>query len=148
MKSLILFWVEGKCPILNGVIFADGRYDCVEPQSLPRSRGVTCLVVKSRSSLKEYAPFSFTRLIPTCRYEALDKNIIIVGGECGMGEDGFVAVTDAGGQISWIAYFDFSNPFVKVDLLSEGIIAENNLGETWHFELKDPSNIRIVIPIK
>lgn len=129
-------------------MFSNGLVECVEPREQLRPAGITTLITIKRVSLKEQESLKSTGLISICRTEDKKKDIVVIGGEGGMGSDGFVAVTDLANQLQWLAFFDFSNPFVSVELLNEEIIGTNNLGEKWRFPLKNPSKIRIETPAK
>jgi hypothetical protein len=139
------YWLKGECPILNGVMFPDGSTECIEPRDQPRPTGTITLVARGRTSLDKHAPLESTGLIPSCRAEDKGKDVVVIGGEGGMGSDGFVAVTDLSNQLRWIAFFDFSNPFVSVELLADEIVGKNNLGEVWRFPLKNPSKITVEV---
>jgi len=146
MRSLESFWLEEQSPILNGVMFADGFVECIAPYDQPRPAGTIHLVANGRTSLAAHAPLGATGITPLCRAEDRAKGIVVIGGEAGMGSDGFVAATNLSNQLRWIAFFDFSNPFVAVALLGEEVVATNNLGEVWHFPLENPSRVRVEIP--
>jgi hypothetical protein len=146
MNSLAPLWLKGECPILNGVMFADGFVQCVEPCEQPRPLGIITLVAKERTPIEQHTPFETTGLIRLCRAEDQRRGLVVIGGEAGMGSDGFVALTDTSNQLRWIAFFDFSNPFVSVKLFSDKVIGENNLAETWRFSLENPSQIQVNVP--
>ena len=146
MNSLMSFWLKGECPILNGVMFGDGSVECVEPYDQPRPAGTVTLVGKGRTQLQSHAPLESTALMPSCRFEDRAKDIVVTAGEAGMGSDGFVAVADLSNQLRWIAFFDFSNPFVSVEISSDEVVGRINLGERWRFPLANPSGVRIEVP--
>jgi hypothetical protein len=146
MNSLISFWLKGECPILNGVMFSDGSVECVEPYDQPRPAGAISLVGKGRTQLQSHIPLESTGLMPLCRCEDKAKGIVVTAGEAGMGSDGFVAVADLSNQLQWIAFFDFSNPFISVEVSGDEVVSRNNLGETWRFPLAHPSAVRVEVP--
>ena len=146
MNSLQMLWENEECPILNGVIFADGTVDLVKPHDQPRPFGTVNLKCQERTSINCQTKLQLTGVIPSCRAEDGAKGVVAIGGEGGMGSDGFVAITDLANRLRWIAFFDFSNPFVSVGIESEEVIAKNNLGERWHFPLANPSRINVEVP--
>lgn len=145
MKSLESFWSMSEAPILNGVMFIDGFVERIEPYAQPRPAGTINLVARERTSLATYEPLEATGIVSLCRAEDKGKDIVVIGGEGGMGSDGFVAVTDLSNQLRWLAFFDFSNPFVSVELSNDEVVGKNNLGEVWRFPLENPSNIRVEV---
>jgi hypothetical protein len=140
------FWLSEESPIVNGIMFADGSIQSIEPCDLPRSPGTIQLVAGEQANLCLFAHLEPTGLIPLCRVEDKRKGIVVIGGEGGMGSDGFVAFTNSQNQILWMAFFEFSNPFVSVELRDEEIVAVNNLNEKWYFQVENPSMIRIENP--
>jgi len=46
-------------------------------------------------------------------------------------------------HIKWIAFFETANPFEKLDIIDDKIIAHNNLNEKWIFDINNPSNLII-----
>lgn len=131
---------------MNGVMFGDGSVECIEPCDQPRPVGTMTLVGKGRTQLQSHAPLESTGLMSSCRFEDRAKGIVVTAGEAGMGSDGFVAVADLSNQLRWIAFFDFSNPFVSVEILGDEVLGKNNLGEAWHFPLSNPSRVRVEVP--
>ncbi len=146
MNSLTSLWSKLECPILNGVMFAEGFAECVEPWEQPLPAGTITLVSKGRTLLEHFAPLESTGLIPSCRAKYEDRDTVVIGGEGGMGGDGFVAVTNTANELRWIAFFEFSNPFVSVELCGDEVLGTNNHGEVWHFSLREPSKVRIDVP--
>ena len=147
MNSLQSLWDKNECPILNGVMFADGFVEHVKPHDQPRPVGTMSLTCQERTSIDYQAKLPVAGVIPSCRAEDRSTGIVAIGGEGGMGSDGFVAVTDFANRLQWIAFFDFSNPFVSVGFRNGEVIAENNLGERWHFPLSSPSRIKVEVPL-
>lgn len=148
MNSLMSLWAKWECPILNGVMFADGFVDCIPPYEQSRPPGTITLAGQGRTSLDSLGSLELTSVMPSCRAEDKAKDLVVIGGEGGMGSDGFVAVTDFANCLRWIAFFDFSNPFVSVALSGDEVLAKNNLDETWHFPLVSPSQIKVEVPAR
>lgn len=134
MNLLQSHWEKEKCPLLTGIMFPEGVVDLVKPQDQPRKSGISKLVSLERRLLSETANPHLAALNPLFTLNDSARNLTVVCGEGGMGADGFVAVTDLqSGALKRIAFFDFSNPFVKAESIGETIIATNNLDERWRF---------------
>jgi hypothetical protein len=148
MRSIQEIWAEGKCHLVNGIIHANG---IVTPIELDRSnqghhlRGrlvVGCTT--NLADLKNSGSLEHTFHTEMC--EVVDDlvRLRVVGGGAGMGGDGFVAVLRLPGDIlEWIAFFDFANPFVSVQIINQSIKAVNNLGEEWSFPISAPERVAI-----
>ena len=146
MKMLQTLWEDAECPILNGVMFAEGFADQIQPFDQPRPPGIATLTVERRIFLGSYAKLQVAGVVPLCRSEDRLMGLVAVAGEGGLGADGFLAVTDMANFLRWIAFFDFSNPFVRVELKGGKVLAENNLGEKWRIALAIPSRIVVEVP--
>lgn len=65
-------------------------------------------------------------------------------GEGGHGSEGFIVVEENDTKkIKWVAFFEESNPFEKIEVIDDVIYTYNNLGEKWAFEINDPINVSI-----
>ena len=146
MNSIQALWEKGQCIILNGVMYANGSVELVKAYDLPRPVGTLSLPFLEQTSLDWNKTCEITTLIPSCRSEDLSRGVVAIGGEGGMGGDGFLALTDVANRLLWIAFFDFSNPFVFVEIARSEIIAKNNLEESWHFQIAKPSQIIVEVP--
>ncbi len=147
MPSLQQIWEDEQCPIVNGIVFATGAVKVLADERIKQAFGNNGLVFESESSLDELqASGNLLLTFYTEMSEAVDesRSIKAVCGGAGMGGDGFVALLEyPANRIQWIAFFDFANPFEDVRLAQERIIAHNNLGETWSFQIADPRKIAI-----
>jgi hypothetical protein len=64
-----------------------------------------------------------------------------VAGEGALGGDGVVAVLGDQNNLPWIAFFDWSNPFVSLRVEDRALEATSNLGHVWRFTLPIPQEI-------
>ncbi len=140
---LSLLWASRKCPIFNGVMFSDGSAEHVAPDDMPRPRGVRYLVKDGEDFIENFDPTYMTHIFVACEVRYTEMGVVVLAGEGGHGSDGFVAVTDLLNEIRWLAFFDFSNPFVSVRISGDEVVAENNLGEFWFFPLDNPAQVRV-----
>ncbi len=66
-------------------------------------------------------------------------------GEGGWGGEGFVAVSRfEDDYLLWMAFFDVSNPFEKINVRENVISGVTNLGNTWRFPIDNPERLSIV----
>ena len=95
------------------------------------------------SDLEKLHNLEWTYLAQLC--ESVENDIVIAGGEGGIGSDGFVAVLRTSDRhLMWLAFFDDSNPFIKVSFLNGIVIAFSNLGDVWNFPLEKPHELKVV----
>jgi len=145
MSQLQEIWDREQCPIVNGVMFADGTVKLVKLDATSKQ---TRSVVRGSETSLESLQGSGTILnsFYTEMGEAVDesRSVKAVCGGAGMGADGFVALLQhPSNQLEWVAFFDFANPFVDVRISEGRVIARNNLGEIWSFQIDAPQEIRI-----
>ncbi|MEI6433127.1 MAG: hypothetical protein WCP07_13160 [bacterium] len=57
-------------------------------------------------------------------------NFIAKAGSGGFGGEGFVGVEDADGQLQWLAFFNDSNPFVRLSMEGNILEAVSNTGNS------------------
>lgn len=143
MKSMQELWTVGKCPLVNGIVHATGMITLIELDPLkqnhrPKGHLVTGKTV-SLSDLELAGSLECTFYTEMCELVDSSLGLHMVAGGAGMGGDGFVALLSSPTEIlQWIAFFDFANPFVKVDLANRFVNAVNNLGEKWSFPIDAP----------
>jgi hypothetical protein len=144
MNSIVAQWIQGKVPILNGVLEANGRVHLIRPVDLPR--GLPMALQENESTVLELLPpVEWTTALPFETISDIESQSVVIVGECGMGSDGFVAVqaTEAPESLQWLAFFDFANSFESVRLERDFIKARNNIGEEWRFGRLSPWQIEI-----
>lgn len=140
-------WVKKHCPIVDGVVFRDGR---VKLLSVNWTRGPTNrmeLSVKpaewtTLDALDRNQQLQWTGVIELCRTE--HDNMLLIGGEGGLGSDGFVAaVSLPEAKVIWIVFCNESNPFDVVTVLNDVVRARSTLGTWWCIPLKFPDQLRL-----
>ena len=144
-------WKEEKCPIINGIIFGNGKVvllDVEDFHSIIRKRmQKKSIKVISHSDLNELEDtnrLEWSYITELFEINDSSRGIRISCGEGGMGADGFVAVTQEGTDVlEWIAFFDISNPFMEIHIHDNEIIATTNLGDKWHFLMNKPESVYI-----
>ena len=141
MRDLEQAWQQGACPIVNGLLFPDGTV--LPVNILPSRAGAPTF--EPRTTLKALdasAPLEWTAIGVLAHAVSLDGSYSAVGGEGGMGSDGFVAVTlGPDKQLLWVAFFDHSNPFEEIRFDGEDVVARSNLGREYRFPVASPENL-------
>ncbi len=143
-------WEQGKCPIANGIIYATGTIACFN-LSVRRIGGKNAVAlsrggIESLASLAAVGRLEWTHVTEMCSDESVQHGVRAVGGEGGMGSEGFVALIELQtNRICWIMCFEESNPFSAVRVLGDLIIAESTLGHKWTIPIKDPEKVRTEI---
>ena len=144
MNQIIAEWIQGKVPVVNGVIEAGGQVHRVHPVDLPRKLPMT-LRGDEPTELALLPRIEWTISLPSEKMRDSESEMIAIVGECGMGSDGFVVIqaTERPDSILWVAFFDFSNPFESVRFEGATIKARNNVREEWRFARSAPWRIEI-----
>jgi hypothetical protein len=148
MISLQKFWEKEQCPIVNGIIFANGAVMPIEMDSTKRGAGdrrsVLAGAETSLDQLEALGHLSFSFYTEMGEVVDASHSLKAVCGGGGMGGDGFVALLRyPSSQLEWVAFFDFANPFTNIKFSDDRIEAHNNLGETWSFPIDAPEKISI-----
>jgi hypothetical protein len=142
-------WASEKCPVLDGVIFGDGRVRLLraEWQNGPNDRLILVVEPQGWTTLTELDSsngLEWTEVCPMCSAVDVANNIRVLGGEGGLGSEGFVAVLRSdNGEIKWIAFCASSNPFEAVRVGDDHILAKSTLGTWWRFPLASPDLVTL-----
>ena len=140
-------WRAARCPIIDGIVFGDGRVRLVGVDWQKRANGRLGLVIEpggwtTLADFHKDGKLQWTGVIVLCEAEDPTRGIRVLGGEGGLGSEGFVANVRADeGTIVWIASFSNSNPFEVVQIRSDDVLAKTNLGALWRFPLDAPDRI-------
>ena len=131
-------WSEEKVPILNGVIFPDGRF-------LPMTFEDGCLTANVESSWNpEELNNQWTYATELCRVSIPDMFLDIVAGEGGLGTDGVVVALDTrNNMVQWVLFMDNANPFDQVNVVGDNIVLTSTLGHVWTIEIGNPANTHV-----
>lgn len=142
-------WSAERCPIIDGIVFGDGRVKLISADWQKQADGRLGIVLKpggwtTLAELHAKGQLQWTGTIALCEAVDLAKNIRVLGGEGGLGSDGFVAnVRSDNGKIVWIAFFNNSNPFEVVQIHNHHVLAKTNLGTWWRFPLDAPDRVTL-----
>ena len=124
------------------IIFADGRTIFLEENWCRKRYGVS-----ETSTLKEEEE----------KYEIEGTSFDVIGqavhpktghiayrGWGSMGNEGFVAYANENGQLFWLLFLDFSNPFFEVYFEDENIVAVTELKYTFRIPFDEPEKLSCV----
>lgn len=137
-------WHDEKIPIVNGIIYSDGSIDWINVDYDADKRNIVHGSKIHIDDLLSNNELGFSSIIVNKKIEILDKQINVYCGEGSFGGDGFVVVESLFDlQIKWIAFFETANPFERLEIIGDKIIAHNNLNEKWIFDIHNPANVSI-----
>ena len=141
-------WSRGFCPIINGIVFSSGKIDWVniELRSTPGSTQfhLTPGTSTSLEDLEKEDDLEWTTVITLSECQSQRLNLKVICGEGGLGSDGFVAVSEFSSKdLLWIAFFECSNPFIKIHLQNGVVTAETTLGNSWVFPVFSPEKVTV-----
>lgn len=146
MKTLSQLWEQRICPTRSGIYFANDNVRLLEV-TMPWENKNNVVSVELANYLRldqldEIRKRALTRLAPLCNQSYPDLGLQVFGGEGSHGSEGFIALVQTRtGHLTWLAYFDCSNPFEKVSLESKAIIAFSNLQHRWVFPIDRPEEV-------
>jgi hypothetical protein len=142
-------WAAERCPVIDGIVFGDGRVKQVLATWKKQEDGRLGIVIEpggwtTLEDLREKGPLDWTGVIDLCTAEDPARGIRILGGEGGQGSEGFVtALRRDSGEVVWIAFFTTSNPFEVVQIHGDFVLAKTNLGTWWRFPLDAPERVTL-----
>lgn len=135
-------WEKRQCLILSGLIFGDGQIVRFE---IPKTSVCELIVIERldiETAIVKFGDY-WTNLIPTCEVHCQEDDLLIEAGEGSYGSEGYVAVSRiSDGNLVWLAYFDYSNPFYDLSIDEEkAIVAKTTHNDIWRFNLDKPHQI-------
>ena len=148
MNDLQVFsrWKHNEIPIVNGIVFPNGQIEamtieCEGGNRTAKQNGKTTL-----QELENRSELYYSNIMTNHHIQTSDELYDIYCGEGSYGGDGFIVVTsEHGNYLVWIAFFEDSNPFIKVQYKEDFVYGFNSLNEKWSFKLKAPTEIKIEI---
>ena len=139
-------WRQEEVPIMDGVLYSDGRivlfsYESVEHRG---ERGLH-VVINGETTLADFLardPDMWTSIIEMDSVTWDGGGLRILSGGCGFGSDGFVAaIRLPDEQLLWVAVSQRSNPFRALDRGDGYVLATTELGQVWRFSLPYPESV-------
>jgi hypothetical protein len=131
-------WNEEKVPVLNGVVFPDGRF-------VPMTFEDGCLIAQGESSWNpDELNDQWTYATELCRVSIPSMFLDVVAGEGGLGTDGVVIALDTrNNKVQWVLFMNNSNPFDQVKFVGDNIVLTSTLGHVWTIEKGNPANTHV-----
>ncbi len=142
-------WKDEQCAMINGIVWGSGLMKLLDIDFIHDSKGsiyvINAVKEMDAGELKKSGLLELTDIIQLAELFENEKGIRISCGEGGWGGEGFVAVSRIEGDyLIWIAFFDVSNPFVKISFHENEIFGVTNLGNTWKFPVDAPDRLKVV----
>jgi hypothetical protein len=139
-------WKTLEWPIRNGIYFGDDRVIPLDVSINWDARGPTIsskILASVRLSEVKFHEKK-TSLIQLCERSYPDANLCVYGGEGSWGSEGFVAVSKlTTGELVWLAYFEYSNPFDEVELVGDNVLGVSTYDHVWKFPLSSPDSLSV-----
>ncbi|MEO1530448.1 MAG: hypothetical protein AAFX06_34095, partial [Planctomycetota bacterium] len=131
MKKVDQHWKQDELIGVDSLLRADGSVVLLDwvSSKMEGKTSVSCFPVCDTTveSLARYNPDIWTSIQPFTEKVPLGSDRLIEGGEGGMGNEGFLACTDSSGSFEWALFFTRSNPFHRLQLHGETIVAFSSL---------------------
>jgi hypothetical protein len=138
-------WNNGLSPRVDGVVFADGTVWSVEYYEV-RHKGIWGNFANFRGAnpSRLQSDISWVEIDEHCYVLDADDGVRYSCGDGALGGDGYVACSQTSdNHLNWIAFFQDSNPFLKISLVSERVNAVNNHTHVWSFNVNNPIDLII-----
>lgn len=143
MNILQYHWQKGEVPIANGFAFPDGGFVPIDDADIDIFPALLPIRTDLRSALDETIRWTSFHVLAEATHEA--SGLIAVAGECGMGSDGFVALIDcSSSELEWVLFFDYSNPFEKIDFADHAVVVTNNIHQTWVIPIDARGGVEVI----
>ena len=142
MNRIVDFIEHLECPLVNGIILPDETVQLLDIQ-VNRKTHTSYHIKKGLKTSVNILSANRSLHYSSCAILANSINqshsIEVIAGEADHGSDGFVGVLDLESKKSiWVAFFDCSNPFYKVEIIEDRILATSTIGCVWQFKMNDP----------
>jgi hypothetical protein len=140
IESLEEAWVEGKLPIIQGIIKRYGLYYQVD------NYDDSVIVVNPIPFLFDFSGDYFSHI--AVLFEMKFEEYTLYSGEGSWGGDGFIYIEHTvTKKLLWCIFDDRINPIIKCKISDKKIIAENNNGCQYIFELENPEKLKYLAGI-
>lgn len=148
MKKIEEFIHHLECPTINGIIFPDNTIQLLDIKINHKNVSDTSIKPGAKTSISDLyhaGKLWWNDCVTLVAAEDLNFSIKVVAGEAmGHGSDGFIGVIHlASNKLKWLAFFDCSNPFTKIQIANNKLFATSTINCTWEFDINNPSNCTI-----
>lgn len=128
-----------QCPCINALIFANGDL-------LRLEYAQNDIKILSASTVQRF--FEENGAETVCNFDVMStcqsEQYSAFAGQGSMGGDGFVYIKQReSDRLLWLLFLDNSNPFERVVIEGEHVIAHSSLNKKWTIALSDPTQISI-----
>ncbi len=94
-------------------------------------------------SLEKYNDDLWTEVQVLTQKHHISSENFIVGGEGGMGNEGFIACLDRNNKLHWALFFTDSNPFYEIEIENNLINAFTSKNRKYQINTKNPELVNI-----
>lgn len=153
MSNLIIeHWnsKERRLPGINCITYPDGKviilncYSLYDPNTKKKELFCKPLCDTTIDSLEKYDATYWTQVDEWASVDYQGGRIY--GGDGSMGNEGFIACTDAGDNLIWGMFFENTNPIKSVNIKERTLIAINEHSELRvEINLDDLTDIKMII---
>lgn len=133
-------------PGMNGIFLADGTsimlniHSCYNPNDQTRTLSCSPWCDTTIASLVKYHEDCWTMVDPWTRIDYEGGSLY--GGDGQMGNEGFIARTDADDRLIWGIFFDVTNPIKSLSVQKRTLIAINE-----HQDMRIEINLDTLVDI-
>ncbi len=132
-------------PSLNGIIFPSGAIKILNIEVKWSPQIVYSIKVQEEESIDTLETKGILHWNDCAvKVDLIDekKSLEVVAGEGDYGSDGFVGVVDLNSRkLIWLAFFNCSNPFNKLEINDKEIYATSTNNCLWKFRIENPIDI-------
>lgn len=136
-------WSAGQVPIADAVTFGDGRMILLDVLHAEDGRTVVRAIAETTfDSFLTYNPDWLADVACLTETE-LPSRGLLQAGEGSQGGDGFIALCDVSGALTYCVFCTSSNPFTKLGLSEDQsrVHAVTSEGVEWSFNVDTPWKI-------
>ncbi len=141
-KYLNMILLEYRYPIVNSLMLSNGELFILEYPSFNQQK----VRILCQSTIESYFKYNdeddTTSFDILTKYENEDYQAFV--GEGSMGSDGIIyLIRKSDKKLLWFLFLDNSNPFIKVSIQDDKIVAFNSKEQKWILPISNPQNISI-----
>ncbi|MDH6363261.1 hypothetical protein M2139_000319 [Enterococcus sp. PF1-24] len=145
MSEIQQLWEKECLPTKDGIYFKNGQAQAMIVKYFPKPNIEFKEYFNDSDFIKQYCGDEITNI------DTLDKVILknlrgtVYVGEGSFGSEGFISYVDNDDSLTWVFYFEESNPFIKVTEASNGSInVISSAGYSLNIPINEPQRISIL----
>jgi hypothetical protein len=140
-------WNNNELPGIDTILFADGTMIILNFYAVSTEHGklhyVNPVCETNLQSVEKYNDDVWTQIERSYATLTLPDGKKVYFGEGGMGEEGFVALTEDNDQLIWALFSTATNPFTRAEFVNGKIRAYSTYDLYYTIDLLAPENITI-----